>query len=111
VLAELWTVSGRPDGFLDFEVGGFGSDDRHRPSLVAVARTKAARKYGTAVPAADTVLVGDTPLDVAAGRAGGARVVGIATGGYTVAVLEAAGADLVLPDLRDTDRAVAAILG
>jgi phosphoglycolate phosphatase len=57
------------------------------------------------------VLVGDTPLDVAAGRAGGARVVAVATGPYRVEELEASGADAVLPDLRDTDRALAAILG
>jgi phosphoglycolate phosphatase len=98
------------DGHLDLEVGGFGSDHRHRPSLVEVARRKAERKYGTAFDATATVLVGDTPLDVAAGRAGGARVVAVATGPYTVEELEATGADAVLPDLRETGRALAAIL-
>jgi phosphoglycolate phosphatase len=98
------------DGHLDLEVGGFGSDHRHRPTLVDVARRKAERKYGTAFDATATVLVGDTPLDVAAGRAGGARVVAVATGPYTVEELEAAGADAVLPDLRETGRALAAIL-
>jgi phosphoglycolate phosphatase len=98
------------DGYLDFEVGGFGSDHRHRPSLVDVARGKAERKYGTAFDATATVLVGDTPLDVAAGRAGGARVVAVATGPYTVDELEATGPDAVLPDLGDTARALAAIL-
>ena len=38
----------RLDGYLDFEVGGFGSDHRHRPSLVGVARRKAEQKYGLA---------------------------------------------------------------
>jgi phosphoglycolate phosphatase len=99
------------DGYLDFEVGGFGSDHRHRPSLVDVARGKAERKYRTAFDAAATVLVGDTPLDVAAGRAGGARVVAVATGPYTLDELEETGADAVLPDLRHTDAAIAAILG
>jgi phosphoglycolate phosphatase-like HAD superfamily hydrolase len=101
----------RLDGYLDFEVGGFGSDHRHRPSLVGVARRKAERKYGMAFDGAATVLVGDTPLDVAAGRDGGARVVAVATGPFGVGELEAAGADAVLPDLRDTDRVVAAVLG
>jgi phosphoglycolate phosphatase len=99
------------DGYLDFEVGGFGSDHRHRPSLVDVARGKAERKYRTAFDATATVLVGDTPLDVAAGRAGGARVVAVATGPYTLDELEETGADAVLPDLRHTDAAIAAILG
>jgi phosphoglycolate phosphatase-like HAD superfamily hydrolase len=99
------------DGYLDFEAGGFGSDHRHRPSLVEVARTKAERKYGTSFAGPATVLVGDTPLDVAAGRAGGARVVAVATGPYGVDELEATGADAVLADLGDTAAALEAILG
>jgi phosphoglycolate phosphatase-like HAD superfamily hydrolase len=109
--ALLKLASFELDGYLDFEVGGFGSDHYHRPSLVEVARTKAEGKYGTAYAGPATVLVGDTPLDVAAGHAGGARVVAVATGPYRVDELEATGADAVLPDLRDTDRALAAILG
>jgi phosphoglycolate phosphatase len=99
------------DGYLDFEVGGFGSDHRHRPSLVEVARAKAERKYATSFDATATVLVGDTPLDVAAGRAGGARVVAVATGPYSVEELEATGADAVLPGLGDLARTLGAILG
>jgi phosphoglycolate phosphatase len=109
--ALLKLASFELDGYLDFDVGGFGSDNRHRPSLVEVARAKAEGKYGTAFAGPATVLVGDTPLDVAAGRAGGARVVAVATGPYGVAELEATGADVVLADLRDTEAALAAILG
>jgi len=57
-----------------------------------------------------TVLIGDTPLDVAAALATGARAVGVATGGYTEADLASAGAHVVLPDLSDTPRVLAAIL-
>lgn len=99
------------DGHLDFEVGGFGSDHHHRPSLVEVARAKTERKYGTGFPGTATVLVGDTPLDVAAGRAGGARVVAVATGPFRADELRATGADAVLEDLCDTEAAAAAILG
>jgi phosphoglycolate phosphatase len=99
------------DGYLDLAVGGYGSDDRRRPLLVGVARAKAARKHGVAFDGPATVLVGDTPLDVAAGQASGARVVAVATGPYRVDELEAAGADVVLPDLRDTGAVVAAVLG
>jgi phosphoglycolate phosphatase len=99
------------DGYLDFDVGGFGSDHHHRPSLVEVARARAERKYGTAFAGTATVLVGDTPLDVAAGRAGGARVVAVATGPFRVEELEATDADAVLPGLGDTGAALAAILG
>jgi phosphoglycolate phosphatase-like HAD superfamily hydrolase len=109
--ALLKLASFELDGYLDFDVGGFGSDHHHRPSLVEVARAKAERKYGTAFEGTATVLVGDTPLDVAAGRAGGARVVAVATGPYRFEELEATDADAVLEDLRDTGAALAAILG
>jgi phosphoglycolate phosphatase-like HAD superfamily hydrolase len=109
--ALLKLASFELDGYLDFEVGGFGSDHHHRPSLVQVARDKAERKYGTAFDGPATVLVGDTPLDVAAGKAGGARVVAVATGPYRAEELAATGADAVLKDLRDTEAARTAILG
>jgi phosphoglycolate phosphatase len=109
--ALLKLASFELDGYLDFDVGGFGSDHHHRPSLVEVARTKAERKYGTAFEGRATVLVGDTPLDVAAGRAGGARTVAVATGPHRADELAATGADAVLEDLRDPEAALAAILG
>jgi phosphoglycolate phosphatase-like HAD superfamily hydrolase len=108
--ALLKLASFELDGYLDFDVGGFGSDHHHRPSLVQVARDKAERKYGTSFDGAATVLVGDTPLDVAAGKAGGARVVAVATGPYRVEELRATDADAVLGDLRDTEAARTAIL-
>jgi phosphoglycolate phosphatase len=94
------------EGFMDFEVGGYGSDDEVRANLVAVAQARAIAKYGETFDKANTVLIGDTPRDVRAGRDGGAWVVGVATGADNVESLRAAGADVVLPDLRDT-RAVA----
>jgi hypothetical protein len=38
-------------------------------------------------------------------------VVAVATGPYRVEELQATGADAVLPDLRDTERVLAAVLG
>jgi phosphoglycolate phosphatase-like HAD superfamily hydrolase len=95
---------------LDLEVGGYGSDHRMRPHLVDIARGKARRKHGVDFAPEDTVLVGDTPLDVAAGREGGARVVAVASGASDEDELRAAGADVVLPDLRDTRRVLDAVL-
>jgi phosphoglycolate phosphatase len=94
------------EGFMDFEVGGYGSDDEVRANLVAVAQARATAKYGKTFDKASTILVGDTPRDVRAGRDGGAQVLGVATGSDSAESLRAAGADVVLPDLRDT-RAVA----
>ena len=98
------------DHFMDFEVGGFGTDHEARPPLVLLAQARAARKYGQAFTAANTVLVGDTPDDVLAGHLGGARVVAVATGTTGPAALRVAGADLVLEDLADTGVVVEAIL-
>src|SRR5438105_285288 len=93
------------------ESGAYGTDGHVRAHLVDLARQRAHAKYGITFDAAGTVLIGDTPHDVSAGREGGALVVAVATGRSSEAELREAGADLVLPDLRDMDallRAVAA---
>lgn len=95
---------------VDFEVGAYGMDHEERPELVRLAQKRAAHKYGDTFAADNTVLVGDTPNDVLAGHVGGARVVAVATGFSDAAALYAAGAELVLPDLTDTDAVVRAIL-
>jgi phosphoglycolate phosphatase len=96
---------------VDWRIGAYGSDHRDRGRLVDVARAKARERLGEEVDPADVVVIGDTPLDVAAGRAGGARVVAVATGHYDVASLEATEPDAVLPDLSDTDAVLRAIFG
>jgi phosphoglycolate phosphatase-like HAD superfamily hydrolase len=99
------------DPYLDFEVGGYGSDHPVRPTLVGIARQRATAKYGVPFGAFTTVLIGDTPRDVQAGRLGGAYVVAVATGVDGQDELRAEGADVVLGDLRDTEAVVAAVLG
>jgi phosphoglycolate phosphatase len=98
------------DGLVDFDIGGYGSDHRIRSELVAIACGRAEKKLGVPVPPARAVLVGDTPLDVAAAHAGGARAIGVATGPFSVQELEEAGAEAVLPDLRDAERLVSLVL-
>jgi phosphoglycolate phosphatase-like HAD superfamily hydrolase len=97
------------DRLLDLEIGAYATDHAVRAELVAVARAKAAAKHGVEVAAADTVLIGDTPLDVAAAHASGARAVGVATGFYSAPELEDACADAVLDDLTDTGAVLAAV--
>ena len=95
--------------WLDFEVGAYGSDPHEeRSDLVAVARERAAAKYGEPTGA---VLVGDTPLDVLAAQRAGARAVAVATGFADHEALRASGPDAFLEDFADTDAAVAAITG
>jgi phosphoglycolate phosphatase len=95
---------------LDLDVGAYGDVHEVRAELVPVARQGARAAYGTDFGGPSTVLVGDTPLDVAAALATGARAVGVATGSFPAAALAAAGAHVVLPDLTDTARVVAAVL-
>ncbi len=98
------------DGHLDLEAGAYGESHEVRAELVHLARDNAARRYGTDFSGAATVLVGDTPLDVAAALETGARAVAVATGGTTAARLAESGAHAVLRDLTDTPAVLAAIL-
>lgn len=98
-------------GKLDFEVGGYGSDDEVRSNLVGAARDKALKRYGIAFDGSNTVIIGDTLRDIEAGRDGGAHVIAVASGNFTEHQLLAEGADVVIPDLRDTDGLVKCLLG
>ena len=69
--------------------GGFGSDHEDRTELPAIARARAG-----GWPRERTVVIGDTPRDIACARADGVAVVAIATGPF--------GAD----DLRAADHVV-----
>jgi phosphoglycolate phosphatase len=96
---------------LDLRLGAFGGDAIDRTALPPHAWQRAHRHTGHRFSGADTIIVGDTLLDVATGAAAGARVVAVATGPATVDQLRAAGAHAVMPDLTDTRAVVDAILG
>ena len=96
---------------LDLDAGAYGDVHEVRAELVTAARRAARRVYGCDFPGAATVLVGDTPLDVEAALATGARAVAVATGSYPAADLAAAGAHVILPDLTDTAEVLAAVTG
>ena len=96
-------------GLLDMEIGGYGSDSGVRPELVGIAIERARRLRGVHVAARDTVLIGDTPLDVEAAHANGARAVAVATGRFSVEELERTGAEAVLEDASDLDELVRAV--
>lgn len=69
------------------------------PVTVVVGALWAAGKGAALREHAAEVYVGDHTGDVDAARAAGALSVGVASGPYDVAALEAYGADIVLPDL------------
>jgi phosphoglycolate phosphatase len=82
-----------------FSFGGFGSDSEDRTELVRKAAEKASNKIGAYIAPSDTYVIGDTPLDIDAGRRCDFKTVGVATGSYSVQQLIAAGATIAVPDL------------
>ena len=67
-----------------------------------IARRVAAACYRADFGGEATVIIGDTPFDVAAALACGARAVAVATGQFTAAALAEAGPHVLLTDLCDT---------
>jgi phosphoglycolate phosphatase-like HAD superfamily hydrolase len=97
------------DPYVDTEIGGYASDDQHRPAPVGIAQKRAEAKHGIAFTGTNTVIIGDSLEDVRTGLLGGAAVIGVASGKTTGDELKDAGAHLVLPDLRSPETVLAAI--
>ncbi|NDD31147.1 MAG: HAD family hydrolase [Proteobacteria bacterium] len=93
-----------------FAVGGFGSDSADRCALGPVALRRACAHFDADLVAAETWVIGDTPRDVDAAHAFGARALAVATGRSDVDALAATGAEAVLPDLSDTQAVVTLLL-
>jgi phosphoglycolate phosphatase-like HAD superfamily hydrolase len=82
-----------------FAFGGYGSDSRDRTELTKKALERGAEVAGEPLDRSAAIAVGDTPRDVIAGHGAGIRVVGVATGSYTVEQLRDEGADWAIPDV------------
>jgi len=93
-----------------FVVGAFGSDHERRGELPKVAAARAEPHFGRVPTGAEVVIIGDTPADVHCAASIGARTIAVATGGYGVAELAAAGADRVYADFSDLRPALEGIL-
>jgi len=92
-----------------FACGAFGDAAPDRNGLFPKALARVVACGGPAIAPCQTVIIGDTPLDIAVARSGGARSIGVATGMHTAAELEASGADVVFEDLSDTARVLEAL--
>ena len=71
--------------------------------LLALSRLGAA--------AADAVMVGDSPVDVAAGRAAGTATIGLTHGLHTAGEVEEAVPDVVVDDLHQARAALVRLWG
>ena len=87
-------------------LGGFGSDAEVRAELVTLARERASVN-GAPYPREDSVVIGDTPLDVAAAHADGVRAIGLGGFRYTRQDLLDAGADAAVDELTEVEEALA----
>ncbi len=92
-----------------FRFGGFGDDCTDRVHLIRSATEKAEKEYGYKRNG-EVYMIGDTPLDVIAGKKEGVKVLGVATGHYDMETLKKAGADYVLKDFSNKEE-VLKVLG
>jgi phosphoglycolate phosphatase len=83
-----------------FAFGGYGSDARDRTELTRKGLERGGVVAGSALDLTAAIAVGDTPRDVKAGHGAGIRVVGVATGSYTVEQLDESGADWALASVE-----------
>ncbi|HEX5610318.1 MAG TPA: HAD family hydrolase [Solirubrobacterales bacterium] len=83
-----------------FSFGGYGSDSADRTEVTKSALARGALVSGGTLADGACIAVGDTPRDVKAGHGAGIRVVGVATGSYSVDRLQAAGADWALATIE-----------
>ncbi len=92
-IARLKLARAGIGGYFGPGQGGFASDHHSRAELPPIARRRAGDW-----PRDRTVVIGDTPRDIACARADGVRVVAVATGPFAIEAL--ADADAVVDDAR-----------
>jgi phosphoglycolate phosphatase-like HAD superfamily hydrolase len=81
--------------------GAFGSDSEDRAALPRIARRRAGA-VGVPHPRELTIVIGDTPRDIACARADDLRCLAVATGPFSVEQLD--GADAVAGGARELGR-------
>src|SRR5439155_18452139 len=66
-----------------FEFGAFADDHHDRNQLGSFARSRAKEKHGREFSASEIDVIGDTPRDIACGKALRARTIAVATGTWS----------------------------
>jgi phosphoglycolate phosphatase len=86
-----------------FEFGAFADDDQDRNRLGSFARARARERHGHEFSASKIDVIGDTPRDIACGKAIGARTIAVATGTWSREELVKYQPDFLIGDLSDVD--------
>jgi len=94
-----------------FRFGAFGSDAADRETLLRVAIERGKAHLARLADHIPVIVVGDTVLDVTAGKRLGATTVAVATGGDSWATLATAAPDHLLPDLSQLTSFLAILQG
>ena len=94
-----------------FGFGAYGDDHHDRNKLGPIALSRAGEVTGRDFVAAETLVIGDTPKDIACGRALGAVTVCVATGVFTASDLRSNGADHVFENFEDVEAVIAGVFG
>ena len=82
-----------------FPFGAFSDGQRRRQDLPRIALDRAAEATGERFDSAETLIVGDSVLDVECAQQNGMRCLAVATGYTPIGDLERAGPDWVIGDL------------
>lgn len=92
--AHIKLSRGRLNRFFSF--GGYGSDSADRVEVTKAGLRRGELVSGGTLQDGACISIGDTPRDVTAGHGAGIRVIGVATGAYSVDQLRDADADWAL---------------
>ncbi|MFC7337198.1 HAD family hydrolase [Haloferula chungangensis] len=84
-----------------FAFGAYGCDFADRNLLGPIALDRAAKHSGRSFSPEETLVIGDTPKDIACAHAMGSKCLAVATGKFSVDELLEAGADFALPGLSE----------
>lgn len=82
-----------------FKFGAYGNESPNRHDLPPLAIERASALAGRAIPPERVLVVGDTRLDIEAGKAAGAKVCAVATGADDRDILAAEQPDYLLDSL------------
>jgi phosphoglycolate phosphatase len=93
-----------------FEFGAYADDSANRNELGPFALRRAKEKLGLDFPPDRVWIIGDTPHDIACGQAIGAKTIGVATGTFSVAELEACRPTCTFQDFSDTQALLNVVL-
>ena len=89
-----------------FEFGAFADDHQDRNQLGSFARARAREKHGREFSASQIDVIGDTPRDIACGKAIGARTIAVATGKWSREQLAEHQPDFLIDDLSNVNQII-----